>query len=162
VELLATTNGGLEFVAAEELADLIGAEADRHHRGVVGFETTRADVYDLHARARRCHRVLETLVDGRVDDPEDVYDLTRQPASPTTCPTRTSASLAPVTALTTSRASTSPTGSARPSSTATARPPGRGCRSTSTTSPELLPLSPTDRYDVPYGRNDATIVVGDR
>ena len=35
VHLLATTNGGLEFVAADELEGLCGADAATHHRGVL-------------------------------------------------------------------------------------------------------------------------------
>jgi len=161
VDLLATTNGGLEFVGAEELADLIGADADRHHRGAVGFEATRADVYDsipVPGDASASSRPSSTTR----DDHEDVHEHTRTVDLATTSPTRTSTSMALLTAVRTSRAPTSPTGSARPSTTATAKPPGGGCRPTPTTSPELLPLSPTDRYDVPYGRNDDTIVTLDR
>ena len=75
--LLATTNAGLESIASAELADLVGADADRHHRGVVEFDGTRADVYALHVRSRTCHRILEVLVDGRVETLDDVYALTR-------------------------------------------------------------------------------------
>lgn len=77
MHLLATTNGGLESVAAAELADLVGADAERHHRGVVAFDGTRNDVYDLHVRSRTCHRVMEVLAEGRIDDLNDVYDHTR-------------------------------------------------------------------------------------
>ena len=77
MRLLATTNGGLESVTSAELADLVGADADRHHRGVVVFEGRRTDVYDLHYRSRTCHRVMEVLVDGTVTELEDVYRLTR-------------------------------------------------------------------------------------
>ncbi len=77
MRLLATTNGGLESVASDELADLVAADADRHHRGVVAFDGTETDVHELHHRSRTCHRVLEVLVDGRVTDLADAYDLTR-------------------------------------------------------------------------------------
>ena len=78
MELLATTNGGLEMIAAEELGDLVGAGAERHHRGVVEFDGTVDDVYDLHYRSRCCHRIMEVLVDAPVAELEDVYDRTRE------------------------------------------------------------------------------------
>ncbi len=77
VHLLATTNGGLEAVAAAELAELVGADATVHHRGVVEFEGSVDDVYALLARSRTCHRVLEVLADGRVEDLEGIYDRAR-------------------------------------------------------------------------------------
>ncbi len=78
MRLLATTNGGLESVTSAELAELVGADPERHHRGVVALEGTRDDVHDLHVRSRTCHRLLEVLVDGRVAKLEDVYRLTRR------------------------------------------------------------------------------------
>ena len=78
MRLLATTNGGLESVASAELAELVGADPERHHRGVVALEGSRDDVYDLHVRSRTCHRLLEVLVEGRVEELEDVYRLTRR------------------------------------------------------------------------------------
>jgi len=78
VRLLATTNGGLEPVTSAELAELVGAEATRHHRGVVEFEARRTEIYDLHYRSRTCHRLMEVLVDGTVSGLEDVYRLTRR------------------------------------------------------------------------------------
>jgi len=77
VRLLATSNGGLAFVAADELADTVGATAERHHRGVVAFDGTTSDVYDVHVRSRTCHRVLQVLVDAPVSGLEAVYDRTR-------------------------------------------------------------------------------------
>jgi 23S rRNA G2445 N2-methylase RlmL len=78
VHLLATTNGGLEAVTAEELDALLGLEATVHHRGAVEFDGNREDVYDLHYRSRTCHRVLEVLVDAPVSGLADVYDRTRE------------------------------------------------------------------------------------
>ena len=78
VELLATTNGGLETIAADELDNLVGTDADRHHRGVVAFSGNQDDVYDLHYRSRTCHRIMEVLVDAPVAELEDVYDRTRE------------------------------------------------------------------------------------
>lgn len=80
MRLLATTNGGLESIAAEELAELIGADASVHHRGVVEFEGDAEDVYTLHYRARSLHRIMAVLVDGSVDELEDVYRLTGEAA----------------------------------------------------------------------------------
>lgn len=78
MHLLATTNGGLESVAADELDELLGLDATVHHRGAVEFDGNREDVYDLHYRSRTCHRVLEVLVDAPVEALEDVYDRTRE------------------------------------------------------------------------------------
>jgi 23S rRNA G2445 N2-methylase RlmL len=80
VHLLATTNGGLESVTADELDELVGVDADRHHRGVVEFEADREAVYDLHYRSRTCHRFMEVLVDAEIEGLEDVYDRTREVA----------------------------------------------------------------------------------
>lgn len=76
MRLLATTNGGLESIAADELAELLGADASIHHRGVVEFEADVEDVYTLHYRARSLHRVMAVLVDAPVDELEDIYRLT--------------------------------------------------------------------------------------
>lgn len=78
MHLLATTNGGLESVTADELDELLGLDAAVHHRGVVEFDGNREDVYDLHYRSRTCHRVMEVLVDAPVEELEDVYDRTRE------------------------------------------------------------------------------------
>ena len=80
MKLLATTNGGLEWIAAEELRQLVGADASVHHRGVVEFEGDEADVYALHYRARSLHRIMAVLVDGTVDELADVYRLTGEAA----------------------------------------------------------------------------------
>jgi 23S rRNA G2445 N2-methylase RlmL len=80
VRLLATTNGGLEAIAAEELKQLTGADASIHHRGVVEFEGTPEDVYALHYRARSLHRVMAVLADGSIDDLTGVYRLTERAA----------------------------------------------------------------------------------
>ena len=76
MQLLATTNGGLEPVAAAELYELTGAEATRHHRGVVAFEGTVEDVYELHYRARSLHRIMAVLVDTPVAGLDDIYATT--------------------------------------------------------------------------------------
>jgi len=76
VHLLATTNGGLESVAAGEIDDLVGRDASTHHRGVVEFDGDESDVYDLHVRGRTLHRIMAVLADGAVEDLGDVYKLT--------------------------------------------------------------------------------------
>lgn len=78
MHLLATTNGGLEAVAVDELDALCGLDAGTHHRGVVEFDGNLEDVYELHYRSRSCHRILEVLVDGTVSELEDVYESTRE------------------------------------------------------------------------------------
>ena len=77
MRLLATTNGGLESVAGAELSELVGADPGVHHRGVIEFDGSHEDVYDLHYRSRTCHRVMEVLADERVSELSDVYDATR-------------------------------------------------------------------------------------
>ena len=76
MHLLATTNGGLESVAAGEIDDLVGCDASIHHRGVVEFDGDVEDVYDLHYRGRTLHRIMAVLADGVVEELADVYELT--------------------------------------------------------------------------------------
>jgi 23S rRNA G2445 N2-methylase RlmL len=76
VKLLATTNGGLESIAAAEIRDLVGGDASVHHRGVVEFDADVEGVYDLHYRSRTLHRLMAVVADGTVADLEDVYALT--------------------------------------------------------------------------------------
>ena len=76
MRLVATTNGGLEAVASEEIAELVGADPSIHHRGVVEFDGNRSDVYTLHYRARTLHRIMAVLADGTVTELEDVYNQT--------------------------------------------------------------------------------------
>ena len=77
MRLLATTNGSLESVTGAELSELVGADPGVHHRGVIEFDGSHEDVYDLHYRSRTCHRVMEVLADERVSELSDVYDATR-------------------------------------------------------------------------------------
>jgi tRNA (guanine6-N2)-methyltransferase len=63
VQLLATTNPGLESVAAGEVADLVGADAERRYRGAVAFAGDEAAVYRLNRWSRTLHRVGISLVD---------------------------------------------------------------------------------------------------
>ena len=64
-------------MAGAELSELIGADPGVHHRGVIEFDGSHEDVYDLHYRSRTCHRVMEVFVDERVSELSDVYDATR-------------------------------------------------------------------------------------
>jgi len=75
VHLLATTNGGLESVAADEIGELVGRDASAHHRGVVEFDGGVEDVYELHYRGRTLHRIMAVLADGTAEDLGDVYRL---------------------------------------------------------------------------------------
>lgn len=79
MDLLATTNPGLESVASDEVEALVGADAGRRYRGAVAFEGTPADVVTLNRRARSLNRVLVLLVDRTVPgvDPGATYDLAR-------------------------------------------------------------------------------------
>ncbi|MFO7926280.1 MAG: THUMP domain-containing class I SAM-dependent RNA methyltransferase [Halobacteriota archaeon] len=76
MKLLATTNGGLEAIAAAEVRDLVGCEASVHHRGVVEFDADVEDVYALHYRSRTLHRLMAVVAEGTVTELEDVYALT--------------------------------------------------------------------------------------
>ncbi|MFQ3286099.1 THUMP domain-containing protein, partial [Natronomonas sp.] len=76
MHLLATTNGGLESIAAGEIDDLVGRDASTHHRGVVEFDADESDVYDLHVRGRTIHRIMAVLADGPAEELEDIYELT--------------------------------------------------------------------------------------
>jgi 23S rRNA G2445 N2-methylase RlmL len=78
VRLLATTNGGLESVAADEIRELVGTDASIHHRGVVEFDGNVDDVYTLHYRARSLHRVMAVLADECVGGLEDIYRTARE------------------------------------------------------------------------------------
>lgn len=78
MRLLATTNGGLETVAADEIRDLTGNDSGVHHRGVLEFDGTERDVYTLHYRARSLHRIMAVLVDGSIEELEDVYKRTAE------------------------------------------------------------------------------------
>ena len=76
MHLLATTNGGLESIAAGEIDDLVGRDASTHHRGVVELDADESDVYDLHVRGRTIHRIMAVLADGPAEELEDIYELT--------------------------------------------------------------------------------------
>lgn len=79
VDLLATTNPGLESVASEEVEALIGADAERRYRGAIAFAAAPTAVPRLNRRARSLHRVLVVLRDRDVPgiDAQDTYDLAR-------------------------------------------------------------------------------------
>lgn len=74
---LATTNPGLEGVAAEEVRDLVGADAERRYRGAIGFEADRRAAYELNYRSRTLHRVGIGLVDREFEDLADVGEAVR-------------------------------------------------------------------------------------
>ncbi|ERG89472.1 MAG: putative N6-adenine-specific DNA methylase [halophilic archaeon J07HX5] len=78
MELLATTNRGLETVAIAEIKRLTGAEATVHHPGMVRFSAGVSAVYRLNARARSLHRVLIELTRGAVGDLTEIYQATRE------------------------------------------------------------------------------------
>ena len=79
MRLLATTNPGLEFVARDEVRDLVGVDAERRYRGAIAFDADASAVPRLNRRARSLHRVLAVLRDRSVPDVglDDTYDLTR-------------------------------------------------------------------------------------
>jgi 23S rRNA G2445 N2-methylase RlmL len=86
VKLLATTNGGLESIAAAEICDLVGGDASVHHRGVLEFDADVEDVYELHYRSRTLHRLMAVVADGTVAELEDVYALTARSSIPDRLP----------------------------------------------------------------------------
>ena len=78
MELLATTNRGLEAVAIAEIERLTGAKATVHHPGMVRFTAGTSAVYRLNAHARSLHRVLVELTRGAVGDLPEIYQATRE------------------------------------------------------------------------------------
>jgi 23S rRNA G2445 N2-methylase RlmL len=78
MELLATTNRGLEAVAIAEIERLTGAKATVHHPGMVRFTAGTSAVYRLNAHARSLHRVLVELTRGAVGDLLEIYQATRE------------------------------------------------------------------------------------
>lgn len=75
MQYLATTNPGLESVAADEVRDLVGADPRRRYRGAIAFEADESAVYTLNRRARSLHRVLVVLVDAEFEGLDHVEDL---------------------------------------------------------------------------------------
>lgn len=59
--LLATTTRGLEPVAVEEIATLTGADATRHHPGLLSVDAPASTVPILQCHARTLNRVLVVL-----------------------------------------------------------------------------------------------------
>ena len=82
MELLATTNRGLESVAIEEIASLTGASATVAHPGMVQFQADETAVYRLTAAVRSLHRVLLVVARARVADLEAIYQATRESDPP--------------------------------------------------------------------------------
>jgi 23S rRNA G2445 N2-methylase RlmL len=78
VEVVATTNPGLEAVAAAEVTDLVGSDATTDHRGAIRFTCDPADVVRLNRRSRTLHRVLLVLLETRFDRLEAVGRATRR------------------------------------------------------------------------------------
>lgn len=76
MDLLATTNRGLESVASAEVTRLTGAESDTHHPGWIAFEGTPDEIATLNVRARTLHRVLVSLVDQSATGLADIQSLT--------------------------------------------------------------------------------------
>ena len=63
-DAVATTNPGLERVAADEVVDLVGSDAtaDVDHRGAIRFACSPDDFARLNRRSRTLHRVLAVLL----------------------------------------------------------------------------------------------------
>lgn len=76
MRLLATTNRGLEDVAAAETERLTGAAPTVHHPGWIAFEGTVDDLPLLNRRSRTLHRVLVALVDETATDLDRIAALT--------------------------------------------------------------------------------------
>lgn len=75
MRFLATTNRGLETVAIDEIRSLVGADAGRHHPGMVEFEAEESALYTLHHWARSLHRVLIERARTEFDTLGDIYDI---------------------------------------------------------------------------------------
>ena len=79
-DAVATTNPGLERVAAAEVADIVGSAAtvDVDHRGAVRFSCAPADFARLNHRSRTLHRVLCVMLELRFDDLDGVARAVRR------------------------------------------------------------------------------------
>jgi len=78
LDAVATTNPGLEAVAAREVADLVGSDASTDHRGAIGFECEPADFDRLNRRSRTLHRVLAVLLEARFDRLDELVRAVRR------------------------------------------------------------------------------------
>ncbi|MFC7228426.1 THUMP domain-containing protein [Salinirubellus salinus] len=72
MRVLATTTPGLEPVAADEVAALVGSDGERSARGRLRFETDPAGLARLNLYARTLNRTNVVLHDGTVDTLADV------------------------------------------------------------------------------------------
>ncbi|MFC6940067.1 class I SAM-dependent RNA methyltransferase [Salinirubellus sp. GCM10025818] len=79
-DAVATTNPGLERVAAAEVVDLLGSDAtaDVDHRGAIRFACAPGDFARLNRRSRTLHRVLCVLRETRFEDLDDVARAVRR------------------------------------------------------------------------------------
>jgi tRNA (guanine6-N2)-methyltransferase len=75
MQFLATTVPGLEGVASDELDELLGVEAKRHHRGMVAFEADPLAAFECNEHARSLHRVLVEVTRGSIVECQDAYEL---------------------------------------------------------------------------------------
>jgi len=75
VRFLASTNRGIESVAAEEIRSLVGGSPAVHHPGMVTFEADENALYTLHRRARSLHRVLIERIRAEFGSLQDIYDI---------------------------------------------------------------------------------------
>ena len=78
LDALATTNPGLEPVAVDEVADLVGSDATIDHRGAIRFACAPGDFARLNRRSRTLHRVLAVLCETRFGDLDDVARAVRR------------------------------------------------------------------------------------
>ena len=76
MRLLATTNRGLESVAAAEVERLTGEAATVHHPGWIALDAPVEAIVTLNRRSRTLHRVMVELVDAPVDGLDEVAALT--------------------------------------------------------------------------------------
>jgi tRNA (guanine6-N2)-methyltransferase len=75
VHFLASTNRGLEEIAAREIQRLVGASPETFYPGMVTFEADAAAVGTLHQQARTLHRVLIERVRGRCSSLAEIREL---------------------------------------------------------------------------------------
>jgi 23S rRNA G2445 N2-methylase RlmL len=76
MKLLATTVPGLEGIASDELDDLLDADAERQHRGMLAFDADPIAPARCNEHARSLHRVLVEATRGSITACQDAYDLT--------------------------------------------------------------------------------------
>ncbi|QZA88767.1 hypothetical protein K0C01_00935 [Salinarchaeum sp. IM2453] len=77
MKFIGTTVPGLEEFAIQEVDDLTGQSAKRHHQGAIQFTGERTDISYINQWSRQLHRMLLILDEGNIKELEDAYEIAR-------------------------------------------------------------------------------------